>query len=162
MNKTYSILATLFFIFTYYYSQPTVAQTITDVSTISPAIYERKVLYDCNGDGKLEYLSQPTSSSNWRWNDKDGKSVKEIPGTSAHALSESAILLVEDINNDEIPDLILTDRTLALSNSGRYDFIGDFTQGSIAEGMDLEKSVGGYDCFGSHDFPQRQNAIYPQ
>ncbi len=137
MNKTYSILATLFFIFTYYYSQPTVAQTITDVSKISPSIYERKVLYDCNGDGKLEYLSQPTSSSNWRWNDKDGKSVREIPGTSAHALNESVILLVEDINNDEIPDLILTDRTLALSNSGRYNFIGDFTQGSIAEGQAL-------------------------
>ncbi len=137
MNKTYCILATLFFIFTYYSSQPASAQTITDVSKISPTIYERKVLYDCNGDGKLEYLSQSTSSSNWRWNDKDGKSVKEIPGTSAHALSEGAILLVEDINSDEIPDLLLTDRTLALSNSDRYDFIGDFTKGSIAEGQAL-------------------------
>ncbi|MBR1491230.1 MAG: VCBS repeat-containing protein [Bacteroidaceae bacterium] len=137
MNKTYSILATLFFIFTYYYSQPTVAQTITDVSKISPSIYERKVLYDCNGDGKLEYLSQPTSSSNWRWNDKDGKIVKEIPNTSAYVLNENDILLVDDLNNDEIPDVLLKGRVLALSTGDEYTFIDNLTKGSAADGHAL-------------------------
>ena len=136
MNKTYSILATLFFIFTYY-SQPTVAQTITDVSKISPSIYERKVLYDCNGDGKLEYLSQPTSSSNWRWNDKDGKIVKEIPNTSAYVLNENDILLVDDLNNDEIPDVLLKGRVLALSTGDEYTFIDNLTKGSAADGHAL-------------------------
>ena len=113
------------------------AQTITDVSKISPTIYERKVLYDCNGDGKLEYLSQPTTSSNWCWNDKDGKSVKEIPNTSAYVLTESDILIAEDLNNDEIPDLLLKGRTLALSTGNEYCFIDNLTEGTSADGHAL-------------------------
>lgn len=113
------------------------AQIITDVSKISPAIYERKVLYDCNGDGKLEYLSQPTSSSNWRWNDKDGKIVKEIPNTSAYVLNENGILLVDDLNNDEIPDVLLKGRVLALSTGDKYTFIDNLTKGSAADGHAL-------------------------
>ena len=110
---------------------------ITDVSKSSPAIYERKVLYDCNGDGKLEYLSQSTVSSNWCWNDKDGVVIKEIPNTSNHALKEEKILLVEDLNNDEIPDLLLQYRILALSKGDGYTFLDNFTEGSSADGHAL-------------------------
>lgn len=137
MKKINYLLATLLLLVSCFPSLQVKAQKITDVSKISPAIYERKVLYDCNGDGILEYLNQSTASSNWRWNDKDGKSVKEISNTSAYRLYEDDILLVEDFNNDEIPDLLLTNRTLALSNGEGYKFINDFTEGSIAEGQAL-------------------------
>lgn len=137
MKRKILLLTTSFFVSVFCVSIMMNAQTITDVSKISPAIYERKVLYDCNGDGRLEYLSQPATSSNWRWYDKDGKSVKEVPNTSAYVLNENDILLAEDLNNDEIPDVLLTGRILALSAGKEYRFVDNFTEGSGADGHAL-------------------------
>ena len=113
------------------------AQSITNVTS---SFVQHKVFYDYNGDGKLEYLGQPGNGNNWCWYNKEGVAVKEITGTSKYTFSESNILIMDDLNNDDVPDIILQGRILAMSQGTSYQLVDDFTQGSFGENYPLLKT----------------------